>query len=311
MKNILVAGGAGFIGSHLCRTLLEQNSQNKVLCLDNFYSGSKRNVEPLLENRRFKVLEHDVIKPFQIEEPFDEIYNLACPASPVAYQKNPVYTTKTSVLGILNLLELARETGVKILQASTSEVYGEPQVHPQTEDYRGNVNPIGIRSCYDEGKRCAESLLFDYKRMYGTEIKVMRIFNTYGPQMAEGDGRVMSNFIMQALRGEPLTIYGDGTQTRSFCYVDDLVRGMIMLMAAGPEATGPINFGNPEEITIRCLAEKVIAAAGSKSQIVFKTLPLDDPERRKPDISLARQKLGWQPEITLEEGLGRTIAYFK
>lgn len=311
MKNILVAGGAGFIGSHLCRTLLEQNSQNKVLCLDNFYSGSKRNVEPLLENRRFKVLEHDVIKPFLIEEPFDEIYNLACPASPVAYQKNPVYTTKTSVLGILNLLELARETGVKILQASTSEVYGEPQVHPQTEDYRGNVNPIGIRSCYDEGKRCAESLLFDYKRMYGTEIKVMRIFNTYGPQMAEGDGRVMSNFIMQALRGEPLTIYGDGTQTRSFCYVDDLVRGMIMLMAAGPEATGPINFGNPEEITIRCLAEKVIAAAGSKSQIVFKTLPLDDPERRKPDISLARQKLGWQPEITLEEGLGRTIAYFK
>lgn len=311
MKNILVTGGAGFIGSHLCRTLLEQNSQNKVLCLDNFYSGSKRNVEPLLENRRFKVLEHDVIKPFLIEEPFDEIYNLACPASPVAYQKNPVYTTKTSVLGILNLLELARETGVKILQASTSEVYGEPQVHPQTEDYRGNVNPIGIRSCYDEGKRCAESLLFDYKRMYGTEIKVMRIFNTYGPQMAEGDGRVMSNFIMQALRGEPLTIYGDGTQTRSFCYVDDLVRGMIMLMAAGPEATGPINFGNPEEITIRCLAEKVIAAAGSKSQIVFKTLPLDDPERRKPDISLARQKLGWQPEITLEEGLGRTIAYFK
>lgn len=311
MKNILVTGGAGFIGSHLCRTLLEQNSQNKVLCLDNFYSGSKRNVEPLLENRRFKVLEHDVIKPFLIEEPFDEIYNLACPASPVAYQKNPVYTTKTSVLGILNLLELARETGVKILQASTSEVYGEPQVHPQTEDYRGNVNPIGIRSCYDEGKRCAESLLFDYKRMYGTEIKVMRIFNTYGPQMAEGDGRVMSNFIMQALRGEPLTIYGDGTQTRSFCYVDDLVCGMIMLMAAGPEATGPINFGNPEEITIWCLAEKVIAAAGSKSQIVFKTLPLDDPERRKPDISLARQKLGWQPEITLEEGLGRTIAYFK
>lgn len=311
MKNILVTGGAGFIGSHLCRTLLEQNSQNKVLCLDNFYSGSKRNVEPLLENRRFKVLEHDVIKPFLIEEPFDEIYNLACPASPVAYQKNPVYTTKTSVLGILNLLELARETGAKILQASTSEVYGEPHVHPQTEDYRGNVNPIGIRSCYDEGKRCAESLLFDYKRMYGTEIKVMRIFNTYGPQMAEGDGRVMSNFIMQALRGEPLTIYGDGTQTRSFCYVDDLVRGMIMLMAAGPEATGPINFGNPEEITIRCLAEKVIAAAGSKSQIVFKTLPLDDPERRKPDISLARQKLGWQPEITLEEGLGRTIAYFK
>jgi UDP-glucuronate decarboxylase len=311
MKNILVTGGAGFIGSHLCRTLLEQNSQNKVLCLDNFYSGSKRNGEPLLENRRFKVLEHDVIKPFLIEEPFDEIYNLACPASPVAYQKNPVYTTKTSVLGILNLLELARETGVKILQASTSEVYGEPQVHPQTEDYRGNVNPIGIRSCYDEGKRCAESLLFDYKRMYGTEIKVMRIFNTYGPQMAEGDGRVMSNFIMQALRGEPLTIYGDGTQTRSFCYVDDLVRGMIMLMAAGPEATGPINFGNPEEITIRGLAEKVIAAAGSKSQIVFKTLPLDDPERRKPDISLARQKLGWQPEITLEEGLGRTIAYFK
>lgn len=311
MKNILVTGGAGFIGSHLCRTLLEQNSQNKVLCLDNFYSGSKRNVEPLLENRRFKVLEQDVIKPFLIEEPFDEIYNLACPASPVAYQKNPVYTTKISVLGILNLLELARETGAKILQASTSEVYGEPQVHPQTEDYRGNVNPIGIRSCYDEGKRCAESLLFDYKRMYGTEIKVMRIFNTYGPQMAEGDGRVMSNFIMQALRGEPLTIYGDGTQTRSFCYVDDLVRGMIMLMAAGPEATGPINFGNPEEITIRCLAEKVIAAAGSKSQIVFKTLPLDDPERRKPDISLARQKLGWQPEITLEEGLGRTIAYFK
>jgi len=311
MKNILVTGGAGFIGSHLCRTLLEQNSQNKVLCLDNFYSGSKRNVEPLLENRRFKVLEQDVIKPFLIEEPFDEIYNLACPASPVAYQKNPVYTTKISVLGILNLLELARETGAKILQASTSEVYGEPHVHPQTEDYRGNVNPIGIRSCYDEGKRCAESLLFDYRRMYGTEIKVMRIFNTYGPQMAEGDGRVMSNFIVQALRGEPLTIYGDGTQTRSFCYVDDLVRGMIMLMAAGPEATGPINFGNPEEITIRCLAEKVIAAAGSKSQIVFKTLPLDDPERRKPDISLARQKLGWQPEITLEEGLGRTIAYFK
>ena len=279
VKKILVTGGAGFIGSNLCRTLLQANPADEVICLDNFFTGSKQNIEQLLGNEKFKLLEHDVIDPLPADFVVDEIYNLACPASPLRYQKDPVYTTKTSVLGIINMLDLAKRSNAKLLQTSTSEVYGEPEVHPQVENYRGNVNPIGIRSCYDEGKRCAESLLFDYHRMYGVKIKVIRIFNTYGPYMDPCDGRVISNFIMQALQDKDITIYGDGSQTRSFCYIDDLLNGMMKMMASEDSLTGPVNIGNPEEISMIALAEKVINIAGSTSNLIFAALPLDDPAR--------------------------------
>lgn len=311
VKKILVTGGAGFIGSNLCRTLLQANPANEVICLDNFFTGSKQNIEKLLNNEKFKLLEHDVIDPLPTDFVVDEIYNLACPASPLHYQKDPVYTTKTSVLGIINMLDLAKRSNAKLLQTSTSEVYGEPEVHPQAENYRGNVNPIGIRSCYDEGKRCAESLLFDYHRMYGVKIKVIRIFNTYGPYMDPCDGRVMSNFIMQALQNKDITIYGDGSQTRSFCYVDDLLNGMMKMMASEDLLTGPINLGNPEEISMIALAEKVINIAGSTSSLIFTALPLDDPARRQPVISLAQKTIKWEPAIMLEEGLTRTVSYFR
>ena len=311
VKKILVTGGAGFIGSNLCRTLLQANPADEVICLDNFFTGSKQNIENLLDNARFKLLEHDVIDPLPADFVVDEIYNLACPASPLHYQKDPVYTTKTSVLGIINMLELAKRSNAKLLQTSTSEVYGEPEVHPQVENYRGNVNPIGIRSCYDEGKRCAESLLFDYHRMYGVKIKVIRIFNTYGPYMDPCDGRVISNFIMQALQDKDITIYGDGSQTRSFCYIDDLLNGMMKMMASEDSLTGPVNLGNPEEISMIELAEKVINIAGSNSNLLFASLPLDDPARRRPVISLAQKTIKWEPAIMLEEGLARTISYFR
>lgn len=306
-KQVLVTGGAGFLGSHLCESLLELNYD--VICLDNFYSGTKDNIKHLISNPNFEVLRHDVTFPIYVE--VDEIFNLACPASPIHYQWDPVQTTKTSVHGAINMLGLAKRTKAKIFQASTSEVYGDPEVHPQTEDYWGRVNPIGIRSCYDEGKRCAETLFFDYHRQHNLEIKVARIFNTYGPRMHPNDGRVVSNFIVQALSGENITIYGDGSQTRSFCYVDDLIEGFVKLMASPKDITGPINLGNPEEFTMKELAEMIIKMTNSKSQIVFKTLPQDDPRQRKPDISLAKKTLNWEAKINLENGLEKTIKHFK
>ncbi len=305
-KRILVTGGAGFLGSHLCEKLLSQGAE--VICVDNFFTGSKDNIVHLLSHPNFKLLQHDVCVPLQVEA--DEIYNLACPASPIHYQFDPVQTTKTSVLGAINLLTLAQSLKIKILQASTSEVYGDPQIHPQHEGYWGHVNPIGIRSCYDESKRCAETLFFDYHRQYGLPIKVARIFNTYGPRMHPQDGRVVSNFIVQALRGDPITIYGEGNQTRSFCFVDDLIEGLILLM--GAEAfTGPVNIGNPVEFQIIDLARMVLQMTGSKSELIFKPLPQDDPRQRKPDITLAQKTLGWAPKIALEEGLSQTIEYFQ
>ncbi len=301
----LVTGGAGFLGSHLCERLLERGDD--VICLDNFFTGSKRNVEHLLGNPRFEMIRHDITEPILLEA--DRVYNLACPASPVHYQYNAVKTIKTNVIGTINMLGLAKRVRARILQASTSEVYGDPEVHPQREDYWGHVNPIGIRSCYDEGKRVAETLCFDYHRMNQVDIRVMRIFNTYGPRMHPDDGRVVSNFIVQALRGEDITVYGDGSQTRSFCYVDDLIDGMIRLMEH-PTLMGPVNIGNPGEFTIRQLAEHVIGLTGSKSRIVEMPLPGDDPRQRQPDITLARKELGWEPVVELREGLMKTIAYF-
>ncbi len=305
-KRTLVTGGAGFLGSHLIDRLLERGDE--VLCVDNLFTGDKRNLDHLAGNPRFEFMRHDVCFPLYVEA--DEIWNLACPASPIHYQHDPVQTTKTSVHGAINMLGLAKRLGVRIFQASTSEVYGDPAVHPQTEGYWGNVNPIGIRSCYDEGKRCAETLFFDYHRQHGLDIKVARIFNTYGPRMHASDGRVVSNFIVQALAGEPITIYGEGQQTRSFCYVDDLISGFIALMESEPGFTGPVNLGNPGEFTICQLAEKVIEMTGSSSRIVTQPLPQDDPMQRKPDISLAQDRLSWQPQVDLEEGLRRTIEYF-
>jgi len=306
-KRVLVTGGAGFLGSHLCERLL--NDGHDVICVDNFYSGTKDNIKHLLDNRNFEVMRHDVTFPLYVE--VDEIFNLACPASPVHYQYDPVQTTKTSVHGAINMLGLAKRTKAKILQASTSEVYGDPVVHPQIEDYWGNVNPIGIRSCYDEGKRCAETLFFDYRRQHNLTIKVARIFNTYGPRMHPNDGRVVSNFIVQALRGENLTIYGEGTQTRSFCYVDDMVEGFIRFMNTADDLAGPINLGNPVEFTMLQLAEQVILLTGAKSSIVFKELPGDDPKQRQPDIGLARSILEWEPSVSLSDGLQPTIDYFR
>lgn len=306
MKKILVTGGAGFLGSHLCEKLLQEG--NEVICMDNFFTGSKRNVIKLLDNPYFELFRHDITEPANLE--VDEIYNLACPASPIHYQYDPIKTVQTSVMGAINMLGLAKRTGAKVLQASTSEVYGDPSVHPQPESYWGNVNPIGIRSCYDEGKRCAETLFFDYHRQNGVRIKVVRIFNTYGPNMHPNDGRVVSNFIVQALKDKDITIYGDGSQTRSFCYCDDLIRGFIAMMATGDEVTGPINIGNPGEFTIKQLAELVIELTGSKSRLVYEPLPSDDPTQRKPVIDKAREVLGWEPTIPLREGLVRTIAYF-
>lgn len=303
----LVTGGAGFLGSHLCERLLREGRD--VVCVDNFYTGTRRNVEHLIGQPRFELMRHDVTFPLYVET--DQIYNLACPASPVHYQFDPVQTTKTSVHGAINMLGLAKRLKARILQASTSEVYGDPEVHPQTEDYWGRVNPIGIRSCYDEGKRCAETLFFDYWRQHRLEIKVARIFNTYGPRMHPNDGRVVSNFIVQALRGEDITIYGDGQQTRSFCYVDDLVDGLVRLMATPAEFTGPLNIGNPGEFTMLALAETVIRLAGSHSKLSFKPLPADDPRQRQPDIGLAHQALGWAPKVELEDGLRETIDYFR
>ena len=307
MKQILVTGGAGFIGSHLCERLVEEG--NAVICLDNFYSGSKSNIWHLIGHPGFELVRHDVTEPYRAE--IDEIYNLACPASPVFYQYDPIQTTKTSVIGTFNMLGLAKRTKSKILQASTSEVYGDPARHPQEESYWGNVNPIGIRSCYDEGKRCAESLCFDYHRIHGVDVKVIRIFNTYGPRMAVNDGRVVSNFVVQALKGEDLTIYGDGTQTRSFQFVSDLVEGMIRMMATPKGFTGPVNLGNPGEFTMIELAEKVLSKVGGKSKIVFKPLPDDDPKMRRPDITLAKKELGWEPKVSLDEGLDEVISYFR
>ena len=306
-KKILVTGGAGFLGSHLCERLLADG--HDVLCVDNFFTGSKNNIIHLMGDPHFELLRHDVTFPLYVE--VDEIYNLACPASPIHYQRDPVQTTKTSVHGAINMLGLAKRTRARILQASTSEVYGDPNIHPQTEDYSGNVNPIGPRACYDEGKRCAETLFFDYYRQHGLGIRVARIFNTYGPRMMPDDGRVVSNFIVQALKGEPITLYGDGGQTRSFCYVDDLIEGLIRLMAAPDEVTGPINLGNPIEFTIRELAEMVLTMTGAESTLEHLPLPADDPTRRCPDISLAAELLNWRPTLSLEEGLERTIKYFK
>jgi len=305
-KRVLVTGGAGFLGSHLCERLLGMG--HDVLCIDNYYTGRRSNVAHLMDNPRFEIMRHDVTFPLYVE--VDEIYNLACPASPVHYQHDPVQTTKTSVHGAINMLGLAKRLGAKILQASTSEVYGDPTVHPQTEDYWGNVNPIGYRSCYDEGKRCAETLFFDYHRQHDLQIKVARIFNTYGPRMHPQDGRVVSNFIMQALEGRDISIFGEGTQTRSFCFASDLIDGLVALMDSEPSVTGPINLGNPVEMTVRELAEKVIELTGSSSKLTFKPLPQDDPVQRKPDISLARSALGWEPKVPLEPGLKATIDYF-
>lgn len=304
---VLVSGGAGFLGSHLCERLLKEG--HDVLCVDNFYTGTKRNIAHLLDHPYFELLRHDITFPLYVE--VDEIYNLACPASPIHYQNDPVQTTKVNVHGSINILGLAKRLKAKILQASTSEVYGDPSIHPQPENYWGNVNCIGPRSCYDEGKRCAETLFFDYHRQHGIKIKVARIFNTYGPNMHPDDGRVISNFILQALRNEPITLYGDGSQTRSFCYVDDMVDGLIRLMNSPDDFTGPVNLGNPDEISILELAEKIIRMTGSKSKITFKPLPADDPKQRQPLIDLAKEKLGWTPEVPLEEGLKKTIAYFE
>ena len=306
-KRILITGGAGFLGSHLCKRLVGQG--HDVICVDNFFTGTKDNIIELLDEPHFELMRHDVTFPLYVE--VDEIYNLACPASPIHYQHDPVQTTKTSVHGAINMLGLAKRTGAKIFQASTSEVYGDPQVHPQVEGYWGHVNPIGERSCYDEGKRCAETLFFDYHRQHSMRIRVARIFNTYGPNMHPNDGRVVSNFIMQALQGYPITLYGDGSQTRSFCYVDDLINGFIGLMAAGDDVTGPINLGNPNEFTIRELAEKVIKLTHSKSELVCAPLPSDDPLQRQPNIDQAKSRLNWEPQIQLEEGLGKTIEYFE
>jgi UDP-glucuronate decarboxylase len=305
-KRVLVTGGAGFVGSHLCDRLIRDG--HEVICVDNFFTGTRENIAHLRDEGRFEVLRHDVTHPLYIEA--DEIMNLACPASPIHYQTDPVQTTKTSVHGAINVLGLAKRLGIKIFQASTSEVYGDPQVHPQTEDYWGHVNPVGIRSCYDEGKRCAETLFFDYHRQVGLRIKVARIFNTYGPRMHPNDGRVVSNFIVQALTGEPLTIHGDGSQTRSFCYVDDLIEAVVRLMATPDSVTGPINLGNPGEFTIAELAERVLALTGSKSELRRLPRPSDDPGRRRPDIGLAKRTLGWEPRVALAEGLPRTIEYF-
>jgi len=304
MKQILVTGGAGFIGSHLCERLL--NEGNKVICLDNFSTGSKDNVQHLLKNKNFELVEHDITEKFFAE--VEQIYNLACPASPVHYQYNPVKTIKTSVLGIINMLELAKKCNARILQASTSEVYGDPKVHPQTENYWGNVNPIGLRSCYDEGKRCAETLIMDYHRYYGVDVRIVRIFNTYGPKMDKNDGRVVSNFIVQALKNEDITVYGDGLQTRSFCYVDDLVDGIIKLMNSS--CIGPVNIGNDSERTILDFAKMIIEMTGAKSKIIYKELPSDDPMQRKPDLTLAKQKLNWQPTTDIKVGIEKTIEYF-
>ena len=309
MKRILVTGGAGFLGSHLCEWLLRDG--HEVICVDNFYTGNKRNVEHLLDNKKFELIRHDITIPLYGVEKVDEIYNLACPASPVHYQHDPVQTTKVNVIGAINMLGLAKRIGAKILQASTSEVYGDPSVHPQTESYWGNVNPIGPRSCYDEGKRCAETLFFDYYRQHKMPIKVVRIFNTYGPRMDPKDGRVVSNFIVQALRGKDITIYGDGKQSRSFCYVDDLIEAMVCMMSTDPNTTGPINIGNPNEFTMLELAHQVIELTGSRSSIIYQPLPEDDPRQRQPDISKAWTVLGWHPHIQLTEGLKRTIEYFK
>lgn len=305
-KRVLVTGGAGFLGSHLCEQLLAQGDD--VLCVDNFYTGTKDNIRHILSHPAFELMRHDVTFPLYVE--VDEIYNLACPASPIHYQRHPVQTTKTSVHGAINMLGLAKRVGAKILQASTSEVYGDPLVHPQTEDYWGNVNPIGFRACYDEGKRCAETLFFDYYRQYSLKIKVARIFNTYGPRMHPNDGRVVSNFIVQALQDLPLTIYGDGTQTRSFCYVDDMIDALVSLMNSGDEVVGPVNFGNPQECTVLQLAETIIDLCGSKSTIAFKPLPSDDPKQRQPDITKAEKLLQWHPKVPLHVGLAKTIAYF-
>jgi UDP-glucuronate decarboxylase len=304
---ILVTGGAGFLGSHLCEKLLAAG--NDVVCVDNFYTGNKKNIQHLLSNPQFELLRHDVTFPLYVE--VDQIFNLACPASPVHYQKDPVQTTKTSVHGAINMLGLAKRTGARILQASTSEVYGDPEIHPQTEDYWGRVNPIGIRSCYDEGKRCAETLFVDYWRQHQVDIKIVRIFNTYGPRMQPDDGRVVSNFIVQALQGNDITIYGDGQQSRSFCYVDDLIKGMIAMMETEKDFTGPVNLGNPNEFTILELAEKVLSLVGSNSKLRFESLPEDDPRQRQPNIELAKSKFGWKPEIELNEGLKSTVEYFR
>ena len=306
-KRVLVTGGAGFLGSHLCERLLSEG--NEVICVDNFFTGRKQNIAHLMDNPYFEVLRHDITFPLFIE--VDEIYNLACPASPVHYQFDPVQTTKTSVVGAVNMLGLAKRLKIKILQASTSEIYGDPKEHPQPETYWGNVNTTGPRACYDEGKRCAETLFFDYNRQNGVPIKVVRIFNTYGPRMLPNDGRVVSNFIVQALEGEDITIFGEGNQTRSFCYVDDLVEGFLRMMAGPDDFTGPVNLGNPGEFTIKELAEKVIAMTGTKSKLTYKPLPQDDPKKRKPDITLAGDRLGWEPKVPLDEGLEKTVEYFK
>jgi UDP-glucuronate decarboxylase len=307
MKRVLITGGAGFLGSHLCDNLVAQG--HEVLCVDNYFTGSKNNIAHLLDHPRFDLMRHDVTFPLYVE--VDEIYNLACPASPVHYQWDPVQTTKTSVHGAINMLGVAKRVKAKILQASTSEVYGDPEVHPQPESYWGKVNPVGIRSCYDEGKRCAETLFFDYWRQHSLRIKVVRIFNTYGPRMHPNDGRVVSNFIVQALRGQDITIYGDGSQTRSFCYVDDLLEAMVRAMNTGDDFTGPVNIGNPSEFSMLELANSVLRLTGSQSKISFKPLPADDPKQRQPDISLAKTALGWEPSVTLEEGLKETISYFR
>lgn len=310
MKKILVTGGAGFLGSNLCHKLINEEQNSEIICLDNYYTGSKANIDDLLSNPRFKVIEHDIINQLP-DIKVDEIYNLACPASPPHYQKNPIYTTKVNILGILNVIDLAKKNNAKILHSSTSEVYGEPEIHPQVESYRGNVSCTGIRACYDEGKRCAESLLFDAHRMYDLKIKVIRIFNTYGPKMNPDDGRVVSNFITQSLRGENITIYGDGSQTRSLCYVDDLLNGMVKMMESDDSFIGPVNLGNPEEYTIKEIANKILSITNTNSKLIYQPLPKDDPTQRRPDISLAKNKLDWEPNINAITGLTKTVDYFK
>ena len=307
VKRVLVTGGAGFLGSHLCERLLSFG--HEVLCVDNFYSADRENIKTLLDDKNFELIRHDITMPLHVE--VDEIFNLACPASPIHYQRDPVHTTKTSVLGAINILGLAKRLNAKVFQASTSEVYGDPRVHPQGESYWGHVNPIGVRSCYDEGKRCAETLFFDYRRQHNVKIKVARIFNTYGPRMHRNDGRVVSNFIIQALRNEPITMYGDGSQTRSFCYQSDLIDGFLKLMDTADDVTGPVNLGNPCEFTIKQLAERILELTGSRSEIIYEHLPADDPLQRKPDITVAKNLLDWEPKVDLDEGLLKTILYFE